>query len=314
MAGSKRAEPELNSRKSWGKVWLRALRRQLYRPVTLVAIAAVVSVCLAWPQFRRLISGLESRPEYRVTASGIRITQPPHWVPANLVEQVFEQADLPRELSLLGDDVARDVAEAFALHPWVEEVVQVTKTFPATLDVKLTYRRPVGMVEVNRGMYPVDAAGILLPPRDFSLADARNYPRITGVYSTPQGPAGSPWGDPVVAEAALLAAELAPCWNKLHLATIVCPRGVTPGGPLDSGVFALTTSGGSLVIWGQGPSSENPGELETKKKIERLEKYASKFGGLDQPQGKFRIDIRHWRDITRTPLAAGKDPIDVPLR
>ncbi|HTI52536.1 MAG TPA: cell division protein FtsQ/DivIB [Planctomycetaceae bacterium] len=289
---------------------LRSLRRQLYRPALLVAAAALVALACGWPVIHRLMPLLDGRSEYRLRAAQIQITQPPHWVPHNLVEQVIEKADLPAEMSLLDENLARDIAEAFALHPWVEEVVSVTKSFPAMVEVKLNYRRPVAMVQVKQGLYPIDVQGVLLPPQDFSAADAKTYPQILDVLSTPQGPAGSDWGDPVVAEAARLANELAPYWKKLQLAAIICPRAQKRTDSLDEGIYTLTTTGGSQIIWGHGPGSDHPGELSTEQKIERLEKYASQYRGLDQPNQRFRIDIRHWRDIRRSPLSADRDSGD----
>jgi hypothetical protein len=282
---------------------LRLLRRQLYRPVVLVAAALLVALTAGWPIIHRLFPLLDGRSEYRLRAAQIQITQTPHWVPHNLVEQVIEKADLPAEMSLLDENLTREIAGAFALHPWVEEVVSVTKSFPAMVEVKLNYRRPVAMVQVKQGLYPIDVHGVLLPPQDFSAADARTYPQILDVLSTPQGPAGSDWGDPVVAEAARLASELAPVWKKLQLAAILCPRAPRQTDSLDEGIYTLTTTGGSQIVWGHGPGSDHPGELSTDQKIERLEKYASQYRGLDQPNQRFRIDIRHWRDIRRSPLS-----------
>lgn len=290
--------------------WGLAMRRQLYRPATLATAAVVVLGVLCLPVLRQFLPDLAEDASYRLPAKRIEITQPPHWVPQNLVEQVVERAGLPEELRLLDEDLARDVAQAFALYPWVEEVVSVQKAFPAAVRVQINYRKPVAMVQVKLGLYPVDGRGVLLPPQDFSPADARQYPLILAVVSTPQGPAGSGWGDPVVVDAAQLAAELAPVWKKLKLAAIVCPRPGRPAGSTADEGYLLTTSGGSQIVWGRGPASNDPGELSTEQKIGRLTEYASKFGGLDGPEGRYRIDIRHWRDIRREPLSAEHERVD----
>jgi hypothetical protein len=292
---------------------LRSLRRQLYRPMTLITAAAIVAAALGWPMLRPLLPDLDGRSEYRLHSAQIHITQPPHWVPHNLVEQVVAQAGLPEQLSLLDENLARDLAMAFALHPWVEEVVSVKKSFQA-VDVKLNYRRPVAMVHVKQGLYPIDVHGVLLPPHDFSASNAKIFPQITKVLSTPQGPAGSDWGDPVVLEAARLAAEIAPYWKKLQLAEIVCPRTPQVSDDLNSGVYTLTTIGGSEIVWGHPPGADHPGEPTTSQKIERLENYATKFGGLDQSQQRFRIDIRHWRDIRKSPISAEREAEDDDLQ
>jgi hypothetical protein len=292
------------------RLWLAGMFRQLYRPMTLATAAAVFVAGLFLPRLSKLFPALDERGEYRMLATQIEITPPPHWVPHDLVAQVVEQAALPEELSLLDDGLVATVADAFRLCPWVEDVVSVSKSFPPRVTVVLNYRRPVAMVEVRQGHFPIDAHGVLLPPQEFSVADTRTYPTIAGVDSTPQGPAGTEWGDPVVEEAAALAAALAPHWKKLGLASIVCPPAAESHAKIDEGVFVLMSKGGSRITWGHAPGTDHPGELSTKQKLGRLEEYVSRFGGFDRPHGPYRIDIRHWRDISRTPLSADLEWLD----
>lgn len=281
--------------------------RQFYRPLTLATAALVVLTGLFLPRLKPYLPDLSGRSEYLLPANEIEITQPPHWVPRNLVSQVVENANLPEKLALLDDALVQDVAEAFRLNPWVEEVVSVTKSYPAKVVVVLNYRRPIAMVEVKQGQFPIDSHGVLLPPHDFSVSDTRTYPLITGVASTPQGPSGTEWGDKVVEDAAALAAELGPQWKKLGLAAIVCPAASEGHARIDEGVFVLLARGGSRVLWGHAPGTDHPGELSTKQKLGRLEDYIKRFGGFDRPNGPYQIDIRHWRDISRTPLSAQRE-------
>jgi len=289
---------------------LLALLRPLYRPVTLGTAAAVLMAGFFLPRLKGLFPDLEKRHEYKLVAAQIEISPPPHWVPHDLVEQVVEHANLSRELSILDENLVGEVAEAFRLSPWVDEVVSVTKSYPAKVVVVLNYRRPVAMVEVRHGQYPIDAHGVLLPPQEFSVADTHAYPTIAGVVSTPQGPAGTEWGDPVVEDAARLADELSAQWKALGLASIVCPRTADSHARIDEGVFLLTTRGGSRIVWGHAPGTDHPGELSTKQKIGRLEEYVKRFGGFERPHGPYQIDIRHWRDISRTPLSAELEWLD----
>jgi hypothetical protein len=57
------------------------------------------------------------------------------------------------------------------------------------------------------------------------------------------------------------------------------------------------------VVWGRPPGNDHPGELEATQKIRRLEKYLADYGDYGQPNGPYEIDIRHWQEITRRPLA-----------
>ena len=286
----------------------RGVVRGLFQPKLLFILAVSVLAANCLPLLRSYLPDLSKRPEYRLTAAQIRVTQTPHWVPHNIVEQVVQQGNLPEEMSLLDEHLTQEIADAFQLNPWVERVESVRKSVPGQLEVKLVYRRPVAMVQVKQGMYPVDGSGILLPPENFSVADTRLYPLITNVLSTPQGAAGTSWGDVVVVGAARLADELAPHWKKFGLNSIDCPRTARAEPALDDGVYLLTSTGGSQIIWGRAPGSDHPGELSTDQKIGRLKKYITLFGGFERPHGPYEIDIRHWQEIVRRPLLTQTPP------
>ena len=178
------------------------------------------------------------------------------------------------------------------------------KSFPARLVVRLEFRKPVAMVEVKQGLYPVDARGLLLPPKGFSASDARRFPLIRGILSTPHGPAGTPWGDVALVGGAGLADILAPYWQDLGLQAIVVPKLQQADADFEELVYELLTPHGTRIIWGRAPGSAHPGELATEQKVGRLQEYRTDFGGFDQPHGPYEIDIRHWREMTRRPLAS----------
>ncbi|MEX0701064.1 MAG: hypothetical protein WD069_03125 [Planctomycetales bacterium] len=282
---------------------LARLARFLFRPGVLVIAALLAAGWFVAPMIRRALPRLDERAEYRVRTAEIQVTELPRWVPPDFVAQATRQAGLPEEMSLLDDRLARDVAEAFRLHPWVRNVVRVEKKYPARVVVELEYREPVAMVQVSRGMYPVDADGVLLPPADFSVADTNRYPTLAEVKSTPQGPAGSSWGDPVVIGGAKLAAVLLPDWRELGLTAIRATHSASA--KLDDITYELVTRGGSRIVWGRPPQSDHPGELTPEQKLGRLKDYRERFGDFDAPDGPYEIDIRHWQQISRRPLAEG---------
>lgn len=283
------------------------LRRQLFRPKVLVALAAIIAATTIVPQLMRQIPDPAERSEYQLTLDEIEITKIPRHVPVDLVDQVAQRAKLPRNLSLLDDDLVQRVADAFGKHPWVAEVVQVRKSFPARIEVELKYRKPAAMVAVPDGLYPIDAEGILLPPIDFSVADTRLYPVIRGVLSSPPGAEGTRWRDPAVLGAAQLAELLGAKWKDLSLDAIHLPRYQRSQTKTDELTFDLQTRGGSRILWGRAPSTDHPGELTPEQKIGRLEKYLADFGSFDAPHGPYEIDIRHWQEISRRPLSANRD-------
>jgi len=282
-------------------------RHTLYRPKFLLLLACGLSAIVFGPQLYRRLPDPGAREGYQLDTTNIDITPPPRDVPPDIVHQVIQQAELPASVSLLDDDLTRRIADAFAAHPWVAEVVSVRKSFPPRIQVQLKYRKPVAMVRVDDGIYPVDGESVLLPPQDFSMADTRRYPLIRGVQTLPQGPAGSPWGDVCVQGAARLAAALQKDWNALQLAAIQVPRRTAARERLDDLRFVLHCRHGSRIIWGRPPGTQHPGELTTEQKIGRLKQYRDDFGEFDQPHGPYEIDIRHWQEITRRPLSASRE-------
>ena len=279
----------------------------VFRPARLAKLSLLVGVVTLLPYLVQRLPSLASRSEYRLATRQIRLIPAPDGpVPANLLDQVREQAKLPRELSLLDEKLASKLADAFAGHPWIAKVVSVRKSYPATVTVEVKYRTPVGMVQVKGGRFPIDASGVVLPPGDFAAEDLKRYPTIQGLVSSSSIRPGMAWKDPSLLAAARLAELLAPRWGELHLESIVVPSRSGPASDLTRIVLELRASGGSKIIWGRVPGTEHPGELTTAQKIGRLEKYLTEFGGFDRPNGPYEIDIRHWQEISRRPLASGQ--------
>ena len=150
------------------------------------------------------------------------MTPLPPWIHTDLKAEVLRDASLDGPLSLLDKELTVRVAHAFALHPWVAKVQRVSKRSPAGVQVDLDYRRPVAMVEVpGPALLPVDGEGVLLPTADFSPQDARQYPRIAEIKTSPLGPVGTRWGDTHVTGGARIAAALLDDWQALKLHQVV---------------------------------------------------------------------------------------------
>ncbi|MCY2967544.1 MAG: hypothetical protein NT069_28590 [Planctomycetota bacterium] len=254
------------------------------------------SVFARWP-------GLEQRPEYQVPWRSVHITQPPAWISGRLVHDVLHGRDFPESLPLLDPELTRQMEEAFASNPWVERVVSVQKSFPARIDIEMTYRRPVAMVAIDSGEFPIDAHGVLLPLPQKVREDADKYPRIEGARSSP-GLVGKPWGDPIVVHAADVAAALEPHWTKLKLTAIICPRTTPRVDSLDDGAFELRAVDGSRILWGHPPGSDHPGAVPTEQKIGRLLDYVEKLGPFGPEHGPHLIDLRPLGEISRKRLPA----------
>lgn len=284
--------------------------RRRWRPPALL-LAATIAAALLIPAARRFLPDVADRAEYLVTPAHITLSPPPHWIPADILQQAVDKAATSGRLSLLDDSLTEKIAAAFHTHPWVERVLRVQKSWPTRVHVELLWRRPVAMVACIDGFYPIDANGVLLPSRDFAPADLDRYPIIENIASVPLGRVGESWGDPVVEHSAALAAEFLNSddpntnwWHIFRLAAIVAPRRTTLNAPVDELEFQLRTSGGSTILWGRGPDSLHPGELSTERKLERLAEFTERFGPIDDAQGAWQLDIRPWQGIRRSLLAA----------
>lgn len=257
--------------------------------ILLVLVAATTGGYGLWRSLRPRIL---RQDEYRVTPERVVITPLPDWIRTDLKTEVLREAGMEQSQSLLDPLLTQRIARAFELHPWVAQVKRVSKRHPARVEVELVYRRPVCMVEVPGGLYPVDAEGVLLPTADFSPIEARHYPRLGGVTSAPLGGVGSPWGDPRVQDGARIAEVLADIWNELKLAQIV-PHGSGENTPsLSEPLYDLVTRGGNRIVWGHPPGQAVGNEAGTEAKIAWLRKLVSDHGSLDSAIGSGGVDLR----------------------
>ena len=283
---------------------LHPLADKFFRPVRLAKFACLIGLAVFLPYLIQRLPILKTRPEYRLETRKIRVlpvSERP--VPADLLEQIRRQNQLPRELSLLDPKLCKTLAAAFARHPWVSRVISVKQSFPADIVVELEFRRPVAMVQVKGGRIPIDGVGNVLPSEDFAVADVSRYPtiRLSGAGNLTRN--GGRVTEPGLIGAARVAELLAPKWSHLDLEAIELPRIRNSNVDPADIVLQLQAKSGSTIIWGRAPGTDHPGELTAAQKVARLEKYVTEFGGFDRPSGPYEIDIRHWQEITRRPAA-----------
>jgi hypothetical protein len=286
--GSKQAPPASATGRAAGYI-LRVL--VLRRDVLLIAgvvLAAAFAARAIWLQVR---SDVFRGAQYQLTLHDIETTPIPSWIRSDVKAEALRDGSLDEPLPLTDDDLSERIAKAFALHPWVASVTRVSKRYPAGATVELVYRRPVAMVEVPDGLYPVDIHGVLLPSGDFTAAEARDYPRIAGVSSQPFGPVGTPWNDPHVTGGAKIAAQLAQVWKVLGLYQI---RPLQQQIKLNNAEmqFELVTRGGATIAWGSTPGQELPAEPTAAEKIARLKKLSAAHGSFDDAARNLKLDLR----------------------
>lgn len=280
-----------------------------------VLVAAVVGGTLwAWRDYRaQVLAG----PDYQLTAERIQLVPPLEsapWIHRDLRTEALRNAGLERAQLVADDTLAKRLADAFALHPWVDKVQRVRTSYPAAAVVELSYRRPVAIVKVEgQGNWPIDAQGCLLPSEDFSPVEIPRYLTVLGVMAPPAGPTGSRWGDARVHNAAAIAAALIDDWPKLNLAAI---HALPPASAIEGAeqtTYQLWTAAGTRVQWGRASDLPSSDEPTTSEKIALLRDYLAQHGSLDRPGGH-ELDLRRRGQVIQVPNAASRDTPGQPPR
>jgi hypothetical protein len=257
------------------------------RVVFMVLLVAGLIAGGTYVGWRRYGSELTSGPDYQLRSADIDLVPPPTaapWIRRDVKAEVVRDASLDRPLSILDQGLVQRVAQGFALHPWIERVERVTKTYPARVTVELKYRRPVAVVVVEaQSWWPVDAAGYVLPPEDFSPLQSRSYAQLNGIPSPPPGPVGSRWPDARVQGGAAIAAALGEQWTKLQLSRIHVHRIASAVDGEDEYEYELWTQKNTKIHWGRATSERRPDEMSAAEKVALLVAYADKHGSLDDP-------------------------------
>jgi hypothetical protein len=263
------------------------LLRPQYRgffSTTAVVIASVIGLVIAW---HRWGAPTLENDEYLVTEDKIVVTPQPAWIHTNV------KADCLRSLAgthlkLLDRDLVEKIAGAFAMHPWVAEVIRVEKRHPAQVKVDLDYRRPVLVVKLDaagdEGLLFLDEQAVLLPSTDFAPSQARNYLRLAASGETPSGQYGMPWKSERLAGAAAIAAAVENQWQTLELYWIVTAR-------IGSGdlVYELRSQDEKFrLIWGRPPGQESSGEPTAQQKVAALKQF-TRDASSSEPK---TIDLR----------------------
>ena len=269
---------------------LRLLLSAEYRGLVLtglVVMAAIGGTVYGW---QRWGAPALDAPEYIVGPEQIRVTPQPVWIKADVKAEVLRTAKAAR-LSLHDPQLVEHLAHAFALHPWIAEVVRVEKRFPAAVEVTVRYRRPVLVVKLDvpgdEGLLFLDQASVLLPSADFSPEAAREYLRIAAQGETPASIYGTRWGTQRMQGAAQVAAAWGARWKAPGLYWLVASRPAS--GEL---IYELRTQNDQVrVIWGTAGQREEE-QPSAEAKITALERYVQDKGPLAAIREATTLDLR----------------------
>jgi hypothetical protein len=259
-----------------------------------VLVVLAVVMLLGWGVqaiWRYAAPVVASRDRYLLPAKSITITSPPEWIVADVRGQVIHSAGLDGRLSILDAEFVESIKHAFALHPWVQSVDRVEKSFPPAVHLDVTYRRPLAVIETARGdLLPVDAAGSHLPADDVLLIRRESLPRITGIVGQPLE--GQRWEDARVPGALEIINYLTDGWESLHLETITPRARPEIRDERQFFVYDIVTRGGTRIIWGASPNAGAPGESPFAVKLDRLKNCVKQYGPLDSVKAPGTVNVR----------------------
>ena len=269
-----------------------------HRAGALACAVVAVAVLAGWALWSRVGDSTLVHADAVLRPEAVEVVGIAPWVKCDLKTEALRNASLDGGLPLGDPELARRLARAFGMHPWVKIVTHVSVEHPAAARVRVECREPVAMIGVKGGLLAVDADGVVLPSGDFTAESAAAYPRISGVESSPQGPEGSPWGDPVVEEAAAVAVAVGPEWKPLGL--VEC----RPVGRQGLRRWELVGPGPRMIVFGSAPGRETAGEPTAAAKLARLKSLAAGPPAADPA----RVDLT----VDAPPDSAGPKPVPAP--
>lgn len=251
------------------------------------AAAAAAGLIGGWVYGERALRAyVAQRTAKPVLHERVELAQAPRWMSPALATELrtavaFQLGEDPMDAQSL-----QHAATALAASPWVAQVQRIERLPGGRARVAAQYRRPVAVVETDRGYQLVDPHGVVLPQtyRVQELAAVGLIP-IEGVTADAPPP-GRAWEDPQLdaALAVLRLLEPQPWYGQV--------KSIDASGRDTRGRIRLvlhTASG--QITWGLPPGQEQPVEPAAATKIQWLHQIYAGSGGRTIDAGGKTIDI-----------------------
>ena len=289
-----------------------SLRGFLLHPATLYLGCSALVLFIAIGCWEKYSDRIIDARAMTLTPEKIQMTPQPAWVRADLKQLVLGNtgditpADNPMydPPSIMDVSLVPQTVSALLSVGWIESIDHVEKS-KAGLDIDLTYRQPVAIVEVSRTtvkgfkqtkpvMLHIDRTGTLMgrglseSPDDFLLVS------IDQPMYMDQLIAWSQWQDQRVQSAAAISDAVREVWKPMGLYRLMTWRDQSNASDRRIPFQFWTKMGqktGVKIIWGNAPGNELPGEATAAAKIEAMQAYVAKHGRFDEMTDR-TLDLR----------------------
>lgn len=285
-----------------------SLRGMLLHPATLFLCAIAIVLTTAIFSWERYKTRILPPQEFLLTESNVELTPQPLWSDLDLKQVVLgdTRAKEYQPKSVMDAAIVGETADALKSIGFIENIDRIEKS-KAGLKVDLTYRQPVGMVEINSMTMPkakfkdlapvnlhVDRHGVLMGGR---LSERRGDHLLISIANPmymDQLLTWSQWQDSRVQDAAKIADLLRDQWKALGLFRLTTYR--SRASALDRRIpYQLWTEPGRQyrvhLIWGNPPGEELANEAPAATKIVALQKYVQANGPFNQMTDRI-VDVR----------------------
>jgi len=283
-----------------------SLRGALLHPATLFLGSSAILLFLAIGAWEKYGDRIIDADAMRLTPEKIRLTDQPIWVRTDLKQLVLGNTEDPAYVgpSIMDTSLIAETVASLRSVGWIENINRVEKS-KSGLEIDLTYRLPVAMVEVSRTtvkgfkqtkpvMLHIDRTATLMGgglsnrPEDYLLIS------IDQPLYMDQLIAWSQWQDARVQSAAAISDAVRDIWKPMGLYRLMTWRSQSNASDRRIPFQFWTKLGqktGVKIIWGNAPGDELPGEASAAEKIEAMMAYVVKNGRFDEMTDR-TLDLR----------------------
>ena len=285
-----------------------SLRGALLHPATLYLGSSALVLFFAIACWQRYGHRIIDQDSMTLTPEKIRLTAQPTWSRTDLKRLVLGDSARPEYVapSIMDSSLVPQTVSALRSVGWIENIDRVEKS-KAGLEIDLTYRHPVAVVEITAAaqkgrnktkpkLLHIDRTATVMGSGFTNLAEDFLRISIHQPMYMDQLIAWSQWQDVRIQHAAAISDAVKDLWKPMGLYRLMTWRDRSNASDRRIPFQFWTNMGqrtGVRIIWGNAPGFELPGEASPAQKIEAMRAYVAKHGRFDDDKMSDRtLDVR----------------------